>query len=138
MAGLDVTHQFHGDPGAHRPGSRAIDGRLAHVIADLFAFFTANYLRRHDAGDARGAAVHDPLAVLALTHPDLFDGADRHVAIETTGRTPRGMTVIDRRDISDRATRRTCSVLERRRRRRGLGDRSSPDRRTPVADCCDG
>ena len=43
------------------------------MLGDLFVFFADNYISRHDEGLV-GAAVHDPLAVLALTHPDLFDG----------------------------------------------------------------
>lgn len=111
MAGLDVTHQFQATP--ERIGQiRSIGGRLAIVLADLFDFFSANYLSRHDAGSMRGAAVHDPLAVLALTHPDLFDRAERHVAVETTGRLTRGATVIDARHILERQPA-NCSVLTR-------------------------
>ena len=80
------------------------------MITDLFRFFSKNYISRHDV--IRGAALHDPLAVLALTHPDLFDAVERHVAIETAGRHTTGMTVIDRRDISDRGTP-NVHVLER-------------------------
>ena len=111
MAGLDVTHQFQATP--ERIGQiRAIGGRLAVVLADLFEFFSDNYLLRHDAGSLRGAAVHDPLAVLALTHPHLFDRVERHVAVETTGRLTRGATVIDSRRIIDREPA-NCTVLTR-------------------------
>ena len=111
MAGLDVTHQFQATP-ERIEQIRAIDGRLAAVLADLFGFFSDNYLARHDAGSMRGAAVHDPLAVLALTHPDLFDRAERHVAIETAGRLTRGTTVIDARHIVEREPA-NCTVLTR-------------------------
>ena len=99
MAGLDVTHQFIVTP--ERIESVATMGTtLASLIADLFRFFSANYISRHD--DIRGAALHDPLAVLAVTHPALFDSSDRHVAVETRGTYTSGMTVVDRRGISDR------------------------------------
>lgn len=99
MAGLDVTHQFIVTP--DRIASvDAIGGPFATMIADLFRFFSKNYVSRHD--HMPGAALHDPLAVLALTHPELFEGTDRHVAIETRGEHTAGMTVIDRRDIRDR------------------------------------
>mgnify|MGYP001814180068 CR=1 FL=1 len=111
MAGLDVTHQFQATP-ERIEQIRAIDGRLAAVLADLFGFFSDNYLARHDAGSMLGAAIHDPLAVLALTHPDLFDRAERHVAIETTGRLTRGTTVIDARHIVEREPA-NCTVLTR-------------------------
>lgn len=101
MAGLDVTHQFlvtH----PRIDEVAAIGLPFADLIADLFRFFTDNYIGRHDG--IEGAALHDPLAVMALTHPELFGGTDRHVAIETKGELTAGMTVIDRRLISDRAS----------------------------------
>jgi inosine-uridine nucleoside N-ribohydrolase len=111
MAGLDVTHQFQATP-ERIEQIRSIGGRLAVVLADLFGFFSDNYLSRHDPGSMRGAAVHDPLAVLALTHPGLFDRVDRHVAVETTGRLTRGATVIDARHILEREPT-NCTVLTR-------------------------
>jgi inosine-uridine nucleoside N-ribohydrolase len=101
MAGLDVTHQLLVTP-ERIATVDAIGSSFAGMIADLFRFFSANYVRRHD--HIRGAALHDPLAVLALTDPHLFTGTDRHVRIETRGELTAGMTVIDRRDISDRGT----------------------------------
>jgi len=99
MAGLDVTHQFLVTPERiDEVGS--MGGQFTEMITDLFRFFAQNYISRHD--EIRGAALHDPLAVMAVTHPHLFDVVERHVAIETTGRHTAGMTVIDRRDISDR------------------------------------
>ena len=58
-----------------------------------------------------GAALHDPLAVLAVTHPQLFESSRRHVAVETTGELTRGMTVIDQRTITDRPAP-NCTVLD--------------------------
>jgi len=83
---------------------------LASTFADLFDFFSANYLSRHDPDTIVGAAVHDPLAVLAVTHPSLFERSERHVVVETRGEYTRGMTVIDRRSISDRPAP-NCEVL---------------------------
>jgi inosine-uridine nucleoside N-ribohydrolase len=57
-----------------------------------------------------GAAVHDPCAVLALTHPELFERVARHVAVETAGALTRGMTVIDRRTLIERPPP-NCDVL---------------------------
>lgn len=99
MAGLDVTHQFLVDH-ARIADVDAIATPFAGIVADLFRFFVDNYISRHD--DITGAALHDPLAVLAVVRPDLFEGTDRHVAVETSGTHTAGMTVIDRRDISDR------------------------------------
>ncbi len=109
MAGLDVTHQFQTTP-ERIARIAALPGTLAEVFADLLDFFSANYLSRHDPGSLHGAAVHDPLAVLAVTHPHLFDRIDRHVAIETRGELTRGMTVIDERRILEREPA-NCEVL---------------------------
>lgn len=109
MAGLDVTHQFVAT--ADRiAGVASIGGRLAGTLADLLGFFSQNYLTRHEVGSIGGAAVHDPLAVFALTHPELFDRSSRHVVVETHGEHTRGMTVIDRRSVIARACA-TCDVL---------------------------
>jgi inosine-uridine nucleoside N-ribohydrolase len=101
QAGLDVTHRFQATP-ERIDAVRALPGRLAAVLADLFEFFSAAYLRRHDPGSMRGAAVHDPLAVLAVTHDALFERVERHVAVEPSGELTRGMTVIDQRRLVDR------------------------------------
>jgi len=109
MAGLDVTHQFLVTPDRIEQVA-ALGMPFTDLITDLFRFFAKNYISRHDV--IRGAALHDPLAVLALTHPHLFEVVDRHVAVETVGRHTSGMTVIDRRDITAREAPNT-HVLER-------------------------
>ena len=120
MAGLDVTHQLLVTP-ARIADVDAVEGRLAAVLADLFRFFSGTYMRRHD--DIAGAALHDPLAVLAVTHPDLFQSTPRHVVVETRGEHTRGMTVIDHRTLIEREPP-NCTVLDSSRRRRRLeGDR---------------
>ena len=108
MAGLDVTHQFLVDD-SRIADVEAIGGQLAAVLAGLFRFFAGTYTRRHE--HMVGAALHDPLAVLALTHRGLFTSSERHVAVETRGELTRGMTVIDRRDLKERPAP-NCTVLE--------------------------
>lgn len=44
-----------------------------------------------------GAALHDPCAVLAVTHPKLFGFVSRSVEVELKGTLTRGMTVVDQR-----------------------------------------
>lgn len=106
MCGLDVTHQFQATP-ERIDLVRAVPGRLAAVLADLFVFFSGTYVARSD--NLRGAPVHDPCAVLSITHPHLFHHADRHVVIETGGRHTRGMTLIDERHLIERPAP-TCRV----------------------------
>jgi inosine-uridine nucleoside N-ribohydrolase len=99
MAGLDVTYQLQATP-ERIDQVRQLPGRLAATLADLLTFFSDTYSRRHE--NIRGGAVHDPLAVMALTHPDLFTRSFSHVDIETAGEHTRGMTVIDQRTLIDR------------------------------------
>jgi inosine-uridine nucleoside N-ribohydrolase len=108
MASLDLTHQFVTTPELIAR-LQALPGRLAGVLGDLFVFFADNYIGRHDEGLV-GAAVHDPLAVLALTHPDLFVRRARNVRVETRGELTRGMTVIDQRTITARPAA-NCDML---------------------------
>jgi inosine-uridine nucleoside N-ribohydrolase len=95
MSGLHLTHQFQATP-ERIDAIRAVPGRLAAVLADLLDFFSDNYVGRHR--HLLGAPVHDPTAVMALTHPHLFERRFAHVVIETQGRHTRGMTLVDMRD----------------------------------------
>jgi inosine-uridine nucleoside N-ribohydrolase len=93
MCGLDLTHQVCAD---------------AAFVATLFAFgsplgdFTGALLSHYRAriieltGDDL-AALHDPCAVLAVTHPECFGFGRHSVRVELAGKYTRGMTVIDRR-----------------------------------------
>ena len=98
MSGLDLTHQFQALP--HRVDMvRPIPGRLAHALVGLLEFFSGTYTSRHHG--IGGAPVHDPLAVMALTHPHLFTTRNAHVTVETAGTRTLGMTVIDQRDLKE-------------------------------------
>jgi inosine-uridine nucleoside N-ribohydrolase len=93
MCGLDVTHQVCVDD----PFLARLDGTDTPVCA-----FTGGLLRHYratiqDLVNEDLAALHDPCAVLAVTHPELFVITDHHVRIELEGTHTRGMTVIDRR-----------------------------------------
>lgn len=107
VSSLDLTHTFQATP-ARIDAVRALPGRLASVLADLFVFFSGTYVSRHRG--LEGAPVHDPCAVLALTHPQLFMRRAAHVVIETSGEHTVGQTVIDNRallEVSDP----NCDVL---------------------------
>ena len=94
MCGLNVTHQFMIYE-ADVARIRALSNPVASFAADLLGFYGQAYA---DAffGRAEGP-LHDPCAVLALTHPELFEFGTRHVAIELRGEHTRGMTVVDER-----------------------------------------
>lgn len=107
MSGLDVTHQLQATP-ERIAQVRSLPGRLAGLLADLFVFFSGSYVERHEG--MRGAAVHDPCAVMALTHSHLFTRQSRHVVVETQGLHTRGMTLIDERRLLERRAP-NCDVL---------------------------
>lgn len=98
MSGLHLTHRLQATP-ERIAAIRALQGRLADILADLLDFFSDTYVSRHH--HLTGAPVHDPTAVLALTHPRLFDRRFAHVVVETHGQHTRGMTLVDLRDLRD-------------------------------------
>lgn len=94
MCGLNVTHQLmiYEDDVAR---IRALGNPVAEFAAELLSFYGQAYA---DAffGRAEGP-LHDPCAVLAVTHPNLLKTEPRHVEIELRGEHTRGMTVVDER-----------------------------------------
>ena len=93
MCGLNLTHQFQTtDPVVER--LRRVESAKAGFAAQIFADL-------HDRMETlighRSAALHDPCAVLALTHPHLIETKPRAVAVELNGTLTRGMTVVDQR-----------------------------------------
>jgi inosine-uridine nucleoside N-ribohydrolase len=98
MSGLDLTFQFQATA-SRIAAVRELPGRLASILADLFVFFSGTYTSRHAHID--GAPVHDPCAVMALTHPSLFTTMRTRVDVETRGEHTRGMTVVDSRHLRE-------------------------------------
>ena len=94
MAGLNVSHQFQATP-ARIEVLRDQPSQTAQLFVDLLTEFSVRYRERQH--DVLGAPMHDPLAVLALTHPELFDAYDARLDIELVGTHTRGMTVVDQR-----------------------------------------
>ncbi|MFT7648108.1 MAG: inosine-uridine nucleoside N-ribohydrolase [Candidatus Poriferisodalaceae bacterium] len=93
MAGLNLTHQFCVTQDTI-DALRLMDSTVSNFSADLFDF----YLKSNERQTSRAAApLHDPCAVMAITHPELFEFQARHVVVETQGRHTRGMTVVDER-----------------------------------------
>jgi inosine-uridine nucleoside N-ribohydrolase len=96
MAGLNVTHQWMIDA-AIIARIRAAGGEAATFCAALLEYYADAYARAF-SGEPRGP-LHDPCAVLALSHPELFEREPRHVVIELTGTHTRGMTLADLRGV---------------------------------------
>jgi inosine-uridine nucleoside N-ribohydrolase len=98
MAGLNLTHQFLW--GADDEAIvRSHGTERAGFLADLIRHFSNAYNTVY-FGMERGGPLHDPCAVLALTHPELFTFSNRHVVVETRGEHTRGMTVVDHRQTT--------------------------------------
>lgn len=94
MAGLNLTHQYLIEPDTIAR-IRALETTVATFTADLMDFFTQAYGER--AGGPPQGPLHDPCAIMAITHPELFDSEPMHVVVELDGGHTRGMTLADRR-----------------------------------------
>ena len=93
MCGLNLTHQLKTDDDLIEQ-LREADKPVPNLVAKLFEFM---HERMTDLVGERRSALHDPCAVLALTHPDLLTFEERAVDVETSGSLTRGMTVVDER-----------------------------------------
>ncbi|MCY3851543.1 MAG: nucleoside hydrolase [Acidimicrobiaceae bacterium] len=93
MVGLDVTQQVLLRP-AQVDQMSAARTPAAALAAELLDYAIDRSLELRGWA---GAPIHDACAVLAVTHPQLFDGRRQPVDIELTGAHTRGMTVVDDR-----------------------------------------
>ena len=93
MCGLNLTHQVETSDAlvAELRAAGAPLARFAAGVLDFLHGVMADLLGR------RATAMHDPCAVLAVTHPELFELAPRAVGVELDGTLTRGMTVVDER-----------------------------------------
>lgn len=108
MCGLNLTHQFRTDD-ATVERLRADGSPVALLAAQAFEHLHG---RMEELIGSRDAALHDPCAVLAVTHPQLIESEPRAVAVETAGALTRGMTVVDER-VGRRRGPTTASVAYR-------------------------
>jgi inosine-uridine nucleoside N-ribohydrolase len=104
MSGLDVTAQVLGD-GRFRDALLGGGTDTTQFCGELMRFFQAHTARLAGKagveGDSVGAPLFDTCAVLAITHPELFETERLHVVVETMGEHTRGMTLADRRWWAD-------------------------------------
>lgn len=91
MMPLDVTHKVV----STRPRIarlRALGNRAGPAVAEILSA----YRQRSDGQAARpGRPLHDPCVIAYLLRPDLFDGRDLNVTVETASELTMGMTVAD-------------------------------------------
>jgi len=106
LFGLHATHQAMGTPERMAKLS-TIDTPVARAVHGMFERPRPGGLARFGVA---GHPVHDPCVIAYLLWPELFQGRDCHVAVETTGETTIGRSVIDWWGGSARAN---AHVIER-------------------------
>lgn len=93
MVGLNTTHQVvitH----EYVQSMQALGTPQGKFAAELLDFFSTTY---GEMLGTYGGPLHDPCAILAITHPELFDLREKRVEIELHGEFTRGMTAVDER-----------------------------------------
>jgi purine nucleosidase len=91
MIPLDVTHQLITTE-VRLAALDALPNRCGTAVGALLAAFERN--RRAKFG-SRARALHDPAVIGYLLRPDLYDGREVNVAIETQSPLTIGMTIVD-------------------------------------------
>ena len=96
--GLDVTHQVLATA-ERRERIRAIDNVPGRATAGMLDFFN-----RHDTAKYKslGAPLHDPCTVAWLLRPELFEGRECNLTIETDSELTMGHTAVDFWHVTDR------------------------------------
>jgi len=80
---------------------RKLDTPPARFVGDLLAAFVTAYSKM--TRQPGFAPIHDPCALLWVTHPDLFGSVHARVDIELAGAFTRGMTIVDLRESAGTA-----------------------------------
>ncbi len=88
MVGLDVTHQILCTPEDFTALAAAAP-KLGGMLQDMSHFYLKFYA---SVGKLDGCSLHDPAAVIACSHPELFDGPEVAITVTCTGNT-QGETV---------------------------------------------
>ena len=99
MIPLDVTHQVLSTP-PRVEALRALGNRCGPAVAALLTSFEENRSARFGT---RAKALHDPSVIAYLLRPELYDGREVNVAIETQSPLTMGMTVVDWWGVTGRA-----------------------------------
>lgn len=92
MAGLDVTQKAYVTD-AENDAIKAQGNKVSVYVSQLIEFYRQYHYK---VEGFPGCTLHDPCAVAALVHPEIFEFLDCHVDVELHGSLTRGMTVIDK------------------------------------------
>ncbi len=93
LCGLNLTHQLKTSAPLLEQ-IRRLDSRPARLAAEVIEYLHG---RMQELTGEAAAALHDPCAVLAVTHPQLFEFVPRPVGVALEDPLTRGMTVVDER-----------------------------------------
>ena len=91
MAGLDVTQKAY-ITREENEIHRAQANEISVFVAELIDYFSRYH---YEVEGFPGCTLHDPCAIAALVHPELFESVQCNVDVEVTGELTRGMTVVD-------------------------------------------
>ena len=96
--GLDVSHQVLSTKD-RVDRMRKLDNPVAVATADMLSFFDRYDTKKYAS---EGAPLHDPCTVAWLLKPELFDGKDCNISIETESELTMGHTAVDFWHVTDR------------------------------------
>ena len=96
--GLDVTHQVLSTRDRVER-IKALDNPVADATAGMLSFFDRFDTKKYTS---KGAPLHDPCTIMWLLKPELFEGKDCNVSVETQSELTLGHTAVDFWHVTDR------------------------------------
>jgi len=96
--GLDVTHQVLSTRDRVER-IQALGNSVADATAGMLSFFDRFDTKKYKS---KGAPLHDPCTVAWLLRPDLFEGKDCNISVETQSELTLGHTAVDFWHVTDR------------------------------------
>jgi len=106
MFGLDVTHKAITTP-ERLDAIRDIGTPVSDAVSGMLAFYDRHDIERYGMP---GGPLHDPCAIAWLLRPDLFQGKDCHVTVETSSELTMGRTVADWWGVTKKPA--NCRVID--------------------------
>ncbi|HIE83218.1 MAG TPA: hypothetical protein EYQ00_04895 [Dehalococcoidia bacterium] len=95
MIGLNLTHQVQMGLSESKRLTRH-NSVISRTVAELLLSYQSLI---YSGNLAKTVPMHDPCAILAVSHPEFFTLSDRNVNVETAGTYTRGLTLVDERRV---------------------------------------